>query len=268
MKTGIAIGLTLLVGCADNERVEPPAATIDLHTAFGIATDLQPVGLAIAPDGQRYVFEESRGLYRLDGDHAVPVVSMSSLPSPDKPITLPFTDLVALGPNLFALTAIGDGFLLDIQQQTLRQHFCYLPGDGGGAPVSLTQRTDAIAYDAERGLLFAQPITYDAAGTFQYSQVATYDRTTGADTEWHQADNDVAATGMLALPDGRLVLGQSSQLTVYDRATDQSTALDDLHRFGVRSIDGLAIDPAAGTLVVVDKVTDTVFDIDLALLSL
>ncbi len=267
MKMGIAIGLTLLVGCAaDDQRSEPPAARLDLRAALGATDDIKPVGIAIAPDGQRYVFEESRGLYRLDGDYAVPVVSMSSLPPSDQPITLPFTDLVALGPNLFALTAIGDGFLLDLQQQTLRQHFCYLPG--GGAPVSLTQRTDAIGYDATRGLLFAQPITYDAAGTFQYSQVATYDRATGTDIEWHQAGNDVAATGMLAMPDGSLVLGQGSKLSAYDRATDRSSALDDLHRFGVRSIDGLAIDPAAGTLVVVDNVTDAVFDIDLALLSL
>ncbi len=268
MKTGIAIGLTLLVGCAADERIEPPAASLDLRAALGTDADLQPVGIAIAPDGKRYVFEEARGLYRLDGDNAVPVVSMSNLPRADEPYTLPFTDLVALGPNQFALTAIGDGFVLDIQALTLQQHFCYLPGEGGGTPVSITQRTDAIGYDAARNLLFAQPVTYDAAGTFQYSQVAVYSRTTGTDLEWHQAGNEVAATGMVVRADGSLVLGQGSKLSGYDRTTDTSTALDDLHRFGVRSIDGLAIDEAAGTLVVVDKVTDTVFDIELALLSL
>ncbi len=266
MKMGIALGLTLLVGCAaDGAGGVMPTARLDLRAAFRTPEDLKPVGLAIAPDGQRFVFDEGRGLFRLDGDQAIPVVAMTSLPPSDQPVKLPFTDLVALGTNLFALTAIGDGFVLDTQAMTLHQHFCYVPTD---TPMSLTQRTDAIGYDATRGLLFAQPVTYDAVGTFQYSQVATYERSTGKDIEWRHAADNVAATGMLARADGTLVLGQGSKLTAFDRATDQATALDDLDRFGVRSIDGLAIDPAAGTLVVVDSVTDAVFDIDLALLSL
>lgn len=270
MKTGIVLGLSLLTGAAtgctaQDERIEAPAAQLDLRAAMGTTEDLRPVGLAIAPDGQRFVFEETGGLFRLDGTHAIAVVPMSAMPSPEQPVQLPFTDIVALAPNLFALTAIGDGFLLDTQAMTLRQHFCYLPD---GTPVSLSQRTDGIAFDAVNQRLFAQPVTYDAAGVFQYAQLAVYARETGQDVEWHSVSNDVAATGMVSSPEFGLLLGQGSQLSRFDPATEQMIPLDDLHRFGVRSIDGLSIDQAAGTLVVVDKVADAVFDLDLSTLAL
>jgi hypothetical protein len=267
MKRGI-IAVVALTGCAEDTEVrpEPPLASLDLRAAMQTFRDVTPIGLAIAPGGARFVFEETAGLYRLDGEVAVPVVRMADLPNPGPtaPITLPFTDLVALGPDLFALTAIGDGFLLDTSAMTLQQHFCYLPD---GTPVSLIQRTDAIAYDALAQKLYAQPVTYDAAGVFQYAQVAGYERATGIDVEWYSAAPDVAATGMIVMPDIGLVLGQGSKLTRFDTAASQSIPLDDLARFGVRSIDGLAIDVAAGTLVVVDKQTDTVFDIALTQLA-
>ena len=85
---------------------------------------------------------------------------------------------------------------------------------------------------------------------------------------WYGAGSEVAATGMISIPDVGLVLGQGSRLARFDLATSQSIPLDDLRRFGVRSIDGLAIDALAGTLVVVDKQTDAVFDIELSRLAL
>jgi hypothetical protein len=268
MKTALALGLTVLAaGCAEDVRPEAPIARLELRAAMQTTHDLSPVGLAIAPDGARFVFEETAGLYRLDGDLAVEVVPMSAMPDPGPtaPLKLPFTDLVAMAPNVFALTAIGDGYLLDTSAMTLQQHFCYLPD---GTPVSLMQRTDAITFDVASQKLYAQPVTYDAAGVFQYAQVAEYDRTTGEDLAWYGVSDDVAATGMIMLPGVGLVLGQGSKLTRFDTASSQSVPLEDLERFGVRSIDGLAIDSAANTLVVVDKVTDAVFDIDLARLSL
>lgn len=269
MKTGLAIGLfAVLTGCADDDvRPEPPIGSLDLRAALNTNLDISPIGLAIAPDGQRFIFEETLGLYRLDGEVAVPVVPMSAMPDPGPtaPIKLPFTDLVAIGPNTFAMTAIGDGYILDTSAMTLQQRFCYLPDE---TPRSLTQRTDGIAYDAAEGKLYAQPITYDAAGTFQYAQVAGYELASGNDVEWYTAGNDVAATAMLAMPEGRLVLGQGSRLTQFEPLSGESLLLEDLERFGVRSIDGLAIDAAAGTLVVVDKQTDTVFDIELARITL
>lgn len=270
MKMGLALGLCALVtACADEPTVipEPPLGRIDLRAAMQTTGDISPIGLAITPDGKRFVFEETAGLYRLDGDLAVVVVPMSAMPDPGPtaPLKLPFTDLVAIAPDVFALTAIGDGYVLDTSAMTLRQRFCYLPDD---VPRTLTKRTDGIAYDPASGKLYAQPVTYDAAGTVQYAQVAGYELASGKDVEWYSAATDVAATGMLAIPSVGLVLGQGSRLTRFDTATSTSILLDDLERFGVRSIDGLAIDDAAGTLVVVDKQTDTVFDIELARITL
>ncbi len=269
MKRGLVIGLfAAFTGCTDEDvRPEPPLGRLDLRAAMQSTGDINPIGLAITPDGKRFIFEETAGLYRLDGDVAVAVVPMSAMPDPGPtaPIKLPFTDLVAIGPDTFAMTAIGDGYILDTSAMTLEQRFCYLPDE---VPRSLTQRTDAIAYDAERGKLYAQPVTYDAAGTFQLSQVAGYELASGEDVEWYSAGTDVAATAMLARPDGRLVLGQGSKLHQFERLSGTSLLLEDLERFGVRSIDGLAIDAAAGTLVVVDKITDTVFDIELARITL
>src|SRR5690242_8788546 len=109
--TGI---VAVIAGCA-----EPSPATqisvvarVDLTAALG-SDSVHPVGVAVAPGGDRFVFDETLGLYRLGSSGATAVVPMSSLPAPDKPIQLPITDITAVAPGLFALTAIGDGFLLD-----------------------------------------------------------------------------------------------------------------------------------------------------------
>jgi DNA-binding beta-propeller fold protein YncE len=270
MTKGISLGLVmLLVGCAVDPpaRPEEPIHRLDLRLAMKV-NDANAIGLAIASDGTRFVFDEYLGLLRIDGNLTTSIVSMAQMPTPDKPIRLPVTDLVALAPNLFAMTALGDGFLLDTAAMTLTQHFCYVPDGGDGFPSSITQRTDAIAYDAVADKLYAQPLTFDAAGELQYAQVARYNRTTGVDEIWNDAPVGTAATGSVFVPDIGLVLGQGAQLSKYDFTTREVIALEDLTRFGVLSIDGLAIDPVTNTLVVVDSVMDAVFDIDLALISL
>lgn len=268
MKTGLSLGLFVsLLGCADERPAPAPGSgRLDLRAAMQTGADVSPVGIAIDPDGHRFVFEATGGLYRLDGDRAVAVVPMSAMPDPGPaaPLKLPITDLVAVAPNVFALTAIGDGYILDVAAMTLQQRFCYLPV---GTPPELTQRTDAVAYDAASARLYAQPVTYDAAGVTQYAEVAGYDLASGTDLEWHTTRSDVAATGMVSIAGFGLVLGQGSRLSRFDPATSLPVPLDDLERFGVRSIDGLAIDPATGALVVVDKQADAVFDIELSLLG-
>jgi hypothetical protein len=180
-------------------------------------------------------------------------------------VQFPITDVLAIGPNQFAITAIGDGYRLDVAAMTLAQYFCYLPDE---TPVSWRQRTDAIAFDPVSNRLFAQPVTRDLNGTFIKSEIAGYDFASGVDLEWHQVDNDVAATGMVFVPGTGLVLGQGSRLTHYDLATETTTEVANLAQFGVRSIDGLAVDATAGTLVVVDKETDKLVDIELARIGL
>lgn len=267
MRIPITVGLLwLAVGCgAEGRPPVDPVSRVDLRATLS-HDDVLPVGFALA-DGRRYIFDAQQGLFALDGDRVEWIVEMGQMPDPGPtaPIRPPFTDLVAYAPNVFALTAIGDGYLLDTEAMTLTQHFCYLPGDDGtGAPLAITQRTDAIAFDALTNKIWAQPITRDVAGTFIRSEVAVYDGTTGADEHWFQVGDEVVATAMLAR-DGGLVLAQGSVLTAFfEGAPGRNETIDDLARFGVTSIDGMAIDRENNTLIVVDSVDDTMIDIDLA----
>ena len=85
------IGVAAVVaGCADPSPVKQTQAVarVDLIAALGSAS-VHPVGVAVAPGGDRFVFDQTLGLYRIGSTTAV--VPMSSLPAPDKPIQLPIT---------------------------------------------------------------------------------------------------------------------------------------------------------------------------------
>lgn len=268
MRIGLALGVcSLVVGCASEEPLPPsePLARVDLRPAFA-ADNVDAIGVALASDGTRFVFEETRGLFRLDAGGAVEVVPMSAMPDPgpEAPLLLPVTDIVALAPNQFALTAIGDGYILDTSAMTLTQHFCYVPT---GTPANLTQRTDAIAYDAVKQRLFAQPNTYNELGEFQYAQFAAYKRDTGDAIRWYNVAFTEPVTAMFAREEA-LVYGQGSHISRYDLLEEKPYVLEDLARYGVQSIDGMAIDEAAGALIVVDKQADAMFDIALSELAL
>ncbi len=257
--TTFGAAIVLVAGCTDERVVEAPRERIDLRQAMAV-TSATLVGVAVSSDGKRFVFDSALGLYQITGAEAVAVVPMSALPDPGTPIQLPFTDLTSIAPGVFALTAIGDGFLLDTSAMTLTQHFCYEPG---WLPEDMVQHTDAIAYDPALDRLYAQPVTFDGEA-FQASQLASYDRGTGTSIEWHEVGDTVAATGMAVVPNIGLVLGQGSRLDRFDPATGALVELADLGRFGVRSIDGLAIDRATATLLVVDDTTDELVEIELA----
>jgi len=261
--TGGVVVVAVVAGCADPSPVKQKqvavVARLDLTAALGSAS-VHPVGVGIAPSGERFVFDEALGLYRIGSSGATAVVPMSSLPVPDVPIQLPITDITAIAPGLFALTAIGDGFLLDTTAMTLTQHFCYVPD---GTPVDLHQRTDAIAYDARLDRLYAQPLTFDSNNVFQISQLAAYTRDTGASVQWLDVAASVAATGMAVVPDVGLLLGQGAELAVVDVATGQTTPFASLAPFDIHSIDGIAVDPSTGTIVIVDSVTSELVELEL-----
>ena len=112
--------------------------------------------------GKTCVLDDAAGLYRVAPDGTAALVrALAALPTPDVPVRPPFTDVVALGDGRFALTAIGDGYLLDLGADTMRQYFCYEPG---GFPEDEEQRTTAVTYDPVAARLYAQPRTFDAAG--------------------------------------------------------------------------------------------------------
>jgi hypothetical protein len=271
MRSPIAVGLISLAACSAEGRAPvEPTSRLDLRAAMSTG-DAAPVGLTLGENGARFVFDRDAGLLRVEGDTVTTVIDMASMPDPGPtaPIRPPFTDIVAIAPDVFAITAVNDGYLLDTEAMTLTQHFCYLPGDEQGTPVVASQRTDAIAYDAENGRIYAQPISYDAVDTFVGSQLAMYDATTGADNLWNGVDPRVAATAMMvsAADPNYLIIGQGPVLSFATMSSYMPEVVEDLTRFGVSSIDGMAIDRDAHTLVVVDNVADAVFDIDLAQLD-
>ena len=256
-RLGLASLASALLAAACSAAPQAPVP-LDLRAALG--PDVQPTGVAVDPTGARFLFDEHSGLYRLDGDTFTMVMPRDGMPATDVPVRPPFTDLVAIGPEQFALTALGDGYKLDTALGTMRQYFCYVPD---GLPEPYDQRTDAVTFDPASQLLYAQPRTVDAGGNLLWSQVASYSAETGADLEWTDLPLDVAAGGMAKVPgiDG-LVLGVKSGLCQYDGGVPREVI--DLQSIGVVNIDGLAVDEAAGTILVLDGEADQLFELDLA----
>lgn len=257
--TGFALALALL-GCTSADTpIETPERRIDLRAATGNAS-ISPAGVAVDPTGARFVFDDSAGLYQLGAGGAFELIlPLAAMPDPGVPVRPPFTDLVAVGPDQFAITALGDGYLLDVALGTMRPYFCYLPD---GLPESYDQRTDAVAYDPAARLLYAQPRTFDENGNLIGAQVASYSVETGTDLQWWTAPQDMAAGGMAKLPDGPLVIADGSRLWRFEG--DQVASFDDLARLGIGRISGLAVDAAHGTILVLDGDNDALIELDRA----
>lgn len=250
----VAVASLALGACGDNGGPGPgpdPAAVtrLDLRTATGLA-EVKAVGVTVDSDGNRFFFDEQAGLYRLERDgRATLVRALAELPATDVPVQPPFTDLVAVGPGRFAITAIGDGFLLDTVADTMLQYFCYVPD---GLPDDLVQRTDALAYDPVTARIYAQPRTYDLAEVLQYTQIAGYDRATGLDVAWYTTPNELASGGMVIVPSMGMVVGDGSRLLSYDLELQTLTFISDLAAAGLDTIEGLAFDDAADSILVLD----------------
>jgi hypothetical protein len=254
--------LGLAAGCMGADTGDGPATpgpTIELRVATGLA-DPMMTGVAVDGDGHRFVFAEDAGLYELHGSALTLRLARDAMPDPGVPVRPPFTDLAALGDDRFALTAIGDGYFLDLGAATLRQYFCYVPD---GLPEEYDQRTDAVAYDRAAGLIHAQPRTFDGGGNLIASQLASYSFQTGVDVDWFGLELDVAAGGMTMLPgvDGP-VLADGTRLLA--RGDTGLVELDDLARLGVVDIAGLAVDETTRTLLVLDGANDRLLDVPLA----
>ena len=263
----LGAGLLAATGaaCSDPPPLEP-LARVDLRAATGQA-DARVIGVAIDGAGARTLLDEQQGLYRLDADgRATALRSLAAFPDPGVEVRPPYTDLVALGPDRFALTAIGDGFLLDLTAGTMAQYFCYEPG---GFPDDQEQRTSALTYDPAADRLYAQPRTFDLDGNLLRSELAAYAADTGADLSWQALPLGLDAGGLVVAPGGgALVLGAGSTLHRYDLARAELSTAADLERYGVTAIAGLALDTTTGTLVVIDGADDELVELDPAALGL
>lgn len=252
--------LALTVGCT-TAPAEPRADEIVLSQALGV-TAPEVIGVTVAPDtGAIYLLDRVHGLYELGDDgSAVQVRSLDALPVPDVPARSLYTDFVALGDDIFALVARSDGYRLDLGADSLTRYFCYEPG--WEEPV-VEQLTESVAFDADRGVLYAQPQSFNmdqdpetpfAAGVGAYSLEG------GQPTSWLALDDVDLLAGGMTVAGTDLLLVQGSELLRVRPDEDGAVTTSQLeslgHIAGLSQADGIAWDSDAGELLVVDSGAD------------
>ena len=193
----------LLAGCP-NVPADPlpsPQGTIDLALALGVE-DPQVIGVTVNPDdGTRYLLDRVAGLFELADDGTATLLrEIETFPTPAVLPRSLWTDFVSLGHGQFAITALSDGYLLDLEADTLTEYFCYVPDmdiPDDGQPI-LDQLTNSVAFDPNSNVLYAQPITFEADSTqavvSQAASIGAYSIDGGQPIAWFDlADIDFLA---------------------------------------------------------------------------
>ncbi len=264
----------LLSACTAEAPTPAPdraADRTDLRAALGVSS-LTPTGVTIEPGtGRVLVLDADRGIFEVTPDGQANLVwGLERLEAYGVPVASPFTDLVAVEAGVIALTAISDGFLLDLGADSFEQHFCYEPGWEEEPPPfeeRAIQVTDAVAFDAHTGRILAQPRTIvgDDFGAPVEAFVSTYDRSSGADIQWFSLPSaDFKAGGMAIEPEGTVLLGQGSALYRHDPTEGTLTLIQDLSPWGIRAIEGMALDAERGALLIIDGDTEALVRISMA----
>lgn len=270
--TRVALALTLTgsfiasTGCDMTEPAE--TVQVDLRAALG-TDNIAVIGVSVEPDtGRRLIADEVGGIFALTDTGSEQVIDWADLPSSEFVPQSAFTDMVAMGGGRYALTARNEGYLLDMAAGTFERYFCYVPEGPGGVPDGAEQLTNSVTFDPGAGMLYAQPQTF-FEGELTGASVGQFDETSGADMFWNALDTpEFLAGGLAAEGNGSLLLGHETALyrTVVDTSwgfIDHEQIID-LADTGVASIDGLAIDHATESLLVVDRISGTLFDVPLS----
>jgi len=144
-----------------------------------------------------------------------------------------------LGGEVFTVTVENDGLRLDLETAMTTQHFCYLPGSMGD---TVSQRTDAVAFDAVHSRIYAQPQTFEG-GDLSSAQVGAYDMTEGGQPEsWWNLKNEEFAAGGMFYDQPDLKMGSGGMLYIYELASKKMEPYVDLSELGITTIEGLALD--------------------------
>lgn len=260
--------LALCAVACTSTPVEPAADTPDPtvqapeapHVVRSLAltdhlTSPTPAGVTVDRDsGEWIVLESQQGLFAERDGTLVPIADDGALQR-DGIDMRPFTDVVSLGGGRYSVTVANDGLLHDLTTGETTQHFCYVPG---GMPIDLIdndagngQVTWGVAFDADAGLLFAQPRSFEDSVAIG-AHIGSYDVTDGGQPQqWFDLDDiEFSARGMV-WHDGQLLLGSGSMLYTYTMGDAAPVPYTDLASFGVEDLQGLAIGPD-DTLVVID----------------
>ncbi|MEO0481810.1 MAG: hypothetical protein AAF196_20280 [Planctomycetota bacterium] len=252
--------------------VEPPGAgavsRVDLRSALGLAT-IEPVGVTVMPDtGELYLLDAEAGVYRLEAGpngqsffrRVFTADELEIQVDPDSP----FTDLAAMGDGTFAITARNDGFLLDLADGSIQQHFCYVPSIiiGPNPGVGVEQLTTSCAFDVVNQRILAQPQTFFDGALIQ-SELGTFPITGGDGTDWHPMPSRTFIAGGMTVDESAVIwLGQADELYQYDLSTDELMFVRSLDEFGIQWVRGLCF--RGDHLIVLDGVAGEMVWIPLA----
>ncbi len=242
-----------------------PGTEVDLREALGVS-DAAVVGVTVDPiSGQRYVLDQFAGIFEVEDDGSATLVrSIAELPVPAILPRSLWTDFVAMGEGRFALTALSDGYLLDLGEETMREYFCYEPGD---MLWEQEQLTHSVAFDPNLGVLYAQPITFEEGGfdapVALASSIGGYSLEGGQPESWlNLADTEFLARGSAVDTDGSLLLGRDDELYRLEPSGDGELQLLGTVS-GSSRIEGLAVDAFRNELLVVDGANDLLIALSL-----
>lgn len=246
-----------------------------LEVASVTSLDMLPaedtlVGVTVDPTGAtRFVLSEESGLFAIANDGSTLVFDTNNLPLSEFVPELPFTDVVALSNKRFALTAKNEGYLLDIEDQSLTRFFCYLPAENDPTTstesisqlleaqgIAVYQITQAVTHNAELGLLFAHPITVGIDDGVVYgAEVGAFSDVTGEPITWSLVQDgelqSVSASGMVADDSRILTLSHGDSLYRFDGVSNPEL-IESLAPHGVGEITGLAAVPGTDHILVLD----------------
>ncbi|MBJ93914.1 MAG: hypothetical protein CMP23_05490 [Rickettsiales bacterium] len=264
----LLVPTTLMLAACSVEPPPPlpePSAELDLSASLGLV-DPDVVGVSIDPiTGQRYLLDRFAGIFELADDGSARLLrATDQFPVPEVLPQSLWTDFVAMGEGRFALTALSDGYLLDLEAETMIEYFCYEPED---MPFWEQQLTHSVTFDVEQGLIYAQPITFEQ-GSFEdplalSSSVGAYSLDGGQPVAWFEMpEQDFLAHGAAVDLDGSLLLGRGNEIYRFDPEGLAERSLLGVIP-GVELIEGLAVDAELGTLLVVDGARDRLVEVPL-----
>ena len=261
---------SLLIACGSNPDPAPPSIVVNqssLRSAIGAPYNVDVVGVTVDPTTQkRYVLDSERGIFELVDDGARQKLSLEELVYFDSFPQSEFTDFAAIGNDTFAVTAMNDGFALDLVTKTLRRYFCYVPGIVEDEFPQAVQLTNSVTFDPEASLLYVQPQTFEDRidNGPMMSQIGQFTLDGGEGFNWLDIDDeDFLAGGIVKVSSTAMMMGSESTLYTYDMQTSTLEETLDLKSIGITKIDALARDPVTGNVLVVDADSDDLFELDL-----
>ncbi|MCA8943389.1 MAG: hypothetical protein KDB80_12570 [Planctomycetes bacterium] len=245
-------------GSTPAESIDPAVQPVRVDLTTAVPNQVggpAPAGITVDPDtGEIYYLDARGGILRFDPiDQSFELVADARelyVVSPQSD----FTDIAAMGNGDFAITAMNDGFLFDLDDRSIRQHFCYVPGWVIEDPRPLIQLTNSVAWDAVDRKLIAQPITMNTAtNTNEQSELGTFPETGGEGQDWHPIPDAEFLAGATTVDGGTIWLGCEDSLYRYDLTVDSLAFDQSLARFEVTEIAGMAF--RENELLVLDATT-------------